>query len=412
MLIGARTGAWIGGKRLPYDAEVEYIESTGTQRIETGVLGGELFALEIRVYDVATTSYNAFLANKTTNDLIIGSNNGAPAKSYLRIRSNLIWANAVGVDKTFVVRDGVVTANGTQVGTYDQTKSLAAANDGVAIFARSNGSQESVCRVYYAKLYGDGGALLRDLIPVRKGSVGYLYDRVHNRLFGNEGTGNFVVGPDKAAWTNPYVTDGLVAMWDGEWNAGGGVHDASATVIKDLVGNNDLAISAQGKELVSADSFSTSIGNNSWDSTKPDEIASLVRGGSFTIEFVGRVSDYGNSKNWFYFDDNTRAYSMDSRAIYWVRFGASLTNFSGYSPPIDGSSFHIAFRLGGESNSAFVNGEKVCAISKLSGAIPGSFSVLKSAYGFWCKTFRISTALTDAQIAANYAVDKQRFGLP
>ena len=29
-------------------------------------------------------------------------------------------------------------------------------------------------------------------------------------------------------WVNPYVTDGLVAMWDGEWNAGGGVHDASA----------------------------------------------------------------------------------------------------------------------------------------------------------------------------------------
>ena len=30
-----------------------------------------------------------------------------------------------------------------------------------------------------------------------------------------------------AVWTNPYVTDGLVAMWDGEWNAGGGVHDAN-----------------------------------------------------------------------------------------------------------------------------------------------------------------------------------------
>ena len=216
----------------------------------------------------------------------------------------------------------------------------------------------------------------------------------------------------RSAWKptiNPYVTDGLVAMWDGIWNAGIGMHDSGAAVIKDLVGSNDLAISAQGKELVSEDSFSTSIGNNSWDSTKPDEIAALVRGGSFTIEFVGRVSDYGNAQNWFYFDDNTRAYSMDNRAIYWVRFGASLTNFSGYSPPIDGSSFHVAFRIGGESNSAFVNGEKVCPISKSSGAIPDSFSVLKSSYGFWCKTFRISTALTDAQIAHNYAVDRARF---
>lgn len=39
-------------------------------------------------------------------------------------------------------------------------------------------------------------------------------------------------------WQNPYITDGLIAMWDGEWNAGGGVHDAAATTWKDLTGNN------------------------------------------------------------------------------------------------------------------------------------------------------------------------------
>lgn len=36
-------------------------------------------------------------------------------------------------------------------------------------------------------------------------------------------------------WHNPYVTDGLVAMWDGEWNAGGGVHDHQAEEWIDLV---------------------------------------------------------------------------------------------------------------------------------------------------------------------------------
>ena len=39
-------------------------------------------------------------------------------------------------------------------------------------------------------------------------------------------------------WHNPYITDGLVAMWDGEWNAGGGIHDASATTWVDLTGNH------------------------------------------------------------------------------------------------------------------------------------------------------------------------------
>ena len=36
-----------------------------------------------------------------------------------------------------------------------------------------------------------------DLIPVRKGTVGYIYDRVSGQLFGNQGTGDFIIGPDK-----------------------------------------------------------------------------------------------------------------------------------------------------------------------------------------------------------------------
>ena len=40
-----------------------------------------------------------------------------------------------------------------------------------------------------------------------------------------------------------YVQDGLVAMWDGIENAGWGVHDHAATSWKDLVGTNDLTLS-------------------------------------------------------------------------------------------------------------------------------------------------------------------------
>jgi hypothetical protein len=36
-----------------------------------------------------------------------------------------------------------------------------------------------------------------DLIPVRIGNVGYMYDKVSGQLFENQGTGNFILGPDK-----------------------------------------------------------------------------------------------------------------------------------------------------------------------------------------------------------------------
>lgn len=36
-------------------------------------------------------------------------------------------------------------------------------------------------------------------------------------------------------WQIPYATNGLVAYWDGEWNAPGGIHDAAATGLYELV---------------------------------------------------------------------------------------------------------------------------------------------------------------------------------
>lgn len=50
--------------------------------------------------------------------------------------------------------------------------------------------------------------------------------------------GKIGCAPMMKKWTaRDYVQDGLVAMWDGIENAGWGVHDANATVWKDLTGN-------------------------------------------------------------------------------------------------------------------------------------------------------------------------------
>ena len=43
-------------------------------------------------------------------------------------------------------------------------------------------------------------------------------------------------------WQIPYITNGLVAYWDGEWNAGGGIHNPDTTIWKDLAGGHDLIL--------------------------------------------------------------------------------------------------------------------------------------------------------------------------
>ena len=52
----------------------------------------------------------------------------------------------------------------------------------------------------YSKIYSfrldKGGIPQLDLIPVRVGDEGFMYDRVSGKLFGNAGTGRFILGPD------------------------------------------------------------------------------------------------------------------------------------------------------------------------------------------------------------------------
>lgn len=55
---------------------------------------------------------------------------------------------------------------------------------------------------------------------------------------GLSGAGN-VYTIDEEPFDNPYVTDGLVAMWDAIWNVGFGKHDDNASLWRDLINKID-----------------------------------------------------------------------------------------------------------------------------------------------------------------------------
>lgn len=50
--------------------------------------------------------------------------------------------------------------------------------------------------LWYGFKFYEYNNLIMDLIPVRIGDIGYMYDKVSGKLFGNEGTGEFILGPD------------------------------------------------------------------------------------------------------------------------------------------------------------------------------------------------------------------------
>ena len=71
-------------------------------------------------------------------------------------------------------------------------------DDNLSIFSSNYSSINNVSlkgKIYRLTI-SDSTSIIRDFIPVRIDQIGYLYDKVTDQLFGNQGTGSFILGPD------------------------------------------------------------------------------------------------------------------------------------------------------------------------------------------------------------------------
>lgn len=232
--------------------------------------------------------------------------------------------------------------------------------------------------------------------------------------FGKIGVGKMM----KKAWVNPYVTDCLVAMWDGEWNAGGGKHNDSPTVIADLAGSSPLEIVApvSSSITIGADYFSPNgIYSGSTANTTTSVAKDAIMNGAATIEVCCYCGEYGGGATPFRCgsDNNTALYSADNYVFRWLRIRGSLVNVSNSSIAVGGSgSFSI--RVGGAGTAFFRDGSYAVAASVGTQTVADGIVIGANTAGKW-KFYCIriySRALTAAEIAVNYAVDKKRFNLP
>ena len=199
MMIGARTAAWAkSGAPLPYNAEVEYLQSTGTQYIDLCIVGGSEYDVRAEIGFALKATFFAF---------------GSRSEQEFRAFNFLTITNARRFDygtEQYIIGDteiGVLKdfnfdhATGAySYGSIDGLAKKETFSNGLKmiLFGHNNGGQIVKSNgVMIGKFYISDGTNTLDLIPVRKDGVGMMYDRVSGELFGNAGTGEFIIGPDK-----------------------------------------------------------------------------------------------------------------------------------------------------------------------------------------------------------------------
>lgn len=192
MQLAARVGAW-SGKQLPYDAEVEWIDFNGGAGIDTGIVPTLTTITNINCcyndnsYDLSTM----FAADD------LGYVLRSFKKNVLSYSGGEWWIDAdvdFAVFANYSIRQDGAYKDGLNIIkkalSKDQTQSLTIG------IRRSQPSQVGGLRVKAFSM-SDNNETLRDYTLVRVGSVGYFYDKVSKKLFGNSFSGDLVIGPDK-----------------------------------------------------------------------------------------------------------------------------------------------------------------------------------------------------------------------
>jgi hypothetical protein len=237
---------------------------------------------------------------------------------------------------------------------------------------------------------------------------------------------NALIAGKRTPTAKDYVQDGLIAMWDGIENAGGGKHDPNATLWKDLIGDCDCAV-VNGPATWGGKYFQ---GNRStFFKGSSTAIPQAISAGQFHLDicldfkYVPSGIDNNHQQGQFgvmgdrtidrllvpLWSYSTNIYSTVRKTEMRIGVAGMGTREGAYTFALDSSGYQEVF---GTRYSLQVGSYSLSSATVTLGAFG---ELLAPTYCTYSKIFGIrlyNRSLTDSEKAANYAIDKARFGLP
>ena len=184
---------------------IDYIESSGTQYIDTGVVPNSKTKVETKMAWTSggSSQVNGWGSSGSAESFFWGVNSNekfvvSVSSNYTSVETETSFDNKPHV---FLLENGAQAFDGELIGT-DTIGDTAEAGQTMYLFGLHGEWQAtgmtSACsaRMYYCKIY-DNGVLVRNFVPIKteKGAVGLL-DQVNNVAYYNVGTGTFEVPDD------------------------------------------------------------------------------------------------------------------------------------------------------------------------------------------------------------------------
>ena len=211
--------------------QLAYIESTGTQYIDTGIGFENVYGYDVRYQSVGKVTSatwglldGVFGVNSSGADTkiwYIYSNNKPGVSIALRGASGINYyypsydAYYAATHHVKAETDGTVWYNGENLGMLSDF-TTATKTGSITLFTVYDANLSkpyyySKTRMYHAKFLAQDGTLLGDFVPCKRVSDGVLgmYDAISSTFFTNQGTGTFLSAP--LTYTIPILNNGTKA---------------------------------------------------------------------------------------------------------------------------------------------------------------------------------------------------------
>ena len=219
--------------------QLEYIESSKTQYIDTGFKPNQNTKAEIKYQTPDTKSH-----------CIAGCDTAWKSKGFSFYPSDAEFGNAsqgsrltrTGQITIDILDKGVLYRNGTQ--SWASTSQTFSCDWNFYIFAQNrNGTfNEPISEnVYYCKIW-DNGTLVRDFIPARRNSdsaIG-MYDLANSSFYANAGSDAFAAGAEIPQTVDVFIIDKIKSY--GTWNVSNGDGTKTANVLVNAATEFEVAL--------------------------------------------------------------------------------------------------------------------------------------------------------------------------
>lgn len=191
--------------------KLEYIQSSGTQWIDTGIkvdLDNDKFELHFQANDASGNYFVAGSGWQENGKIWVynypsgsrfscyATDTGGSQREFYGYSGPDAYFHNIIYDKRTLICDGVTTANNKSYtfGTTPYNFSLFNAVNSSGYFAKTKISRFKLWK---------SGYIVRDMIPVKRTSDGAIgmFDRISQKFFGNSGSGTFVAGPTQGEYT-------------------------------------------------------------------------------------------------------------------------------------------------------------------------------------------------------------------